>query len=104
MIAATSFRLDRASPDVLSMAGDLSFETAAAALSETRAALEKQPATAVELAGLSHADSAGLAVLIALMRDSTKRNARLVLRNPPRGLLALAHLCDVEELLGLKGA
>jgi phospholipid transport system transporter-binding protein len=98
---AASFRLERTAADVLSMSGDLVFETAAVALGETRAAIAKQPAAAVELAGLDHADSAGLAVLIALVRDSTTRASRLTLRNPPEGLLALAHLCDVEDLLGL---
>ncbi len=57
-------------------------------------------ANVVDLSGVTHADSAGLALLIEWRREAQANGAQLAYVNVPAQLLALAHACYVAELLG----
>lgn len=66
------------------------------------AALRNAPAEdAVDLSKLADADSATLAVLIAWAARARARGATLRYLNAPPALRNLAHLSDVDRLLGL---
>lgn len=88
-----------AAPGVLALAGELTFATAARALAEARGKLGADVAT-LDLGSLARADSAGLAVVIALVREVRSRGRTLAIVGMPAGLAALAQLCEVDELIG----
>jgi phospholipid transport system transporter-binding protein len=57
------------------------------------------PAIAVDCAGVSKADSAGLAVLIEWRRWARQHQRHLTFVNLPALINAIAHLSEVSELL-----
>jgi phospholipid transport system transporter-binding protein len=78
--------------------GTLTFADAAAVFDASRGlALPKDGV--VDLAGLAHADSSALAVMVALKRRARAEGAMLNFASIPPGILALAHVYGVEELL-----
>lgn len=81
------------------LSGALVFATAAAALTQGRERV-RAGMRVLDLKGVSSADSAGLAVLLALGREAQRRKAPLTYANPPASLRALARLSDVDGLLG----
>lgn len=64
-------------------------------------AVEKQPVI-VDLGGLTHADTAGLAWLINLLRDCQTLQMPFNLRNVPQTLINLAKISDVDGFLPLQ--
>ena len=85
--------------DTLALRGTLTFATAARALTEGARALAAGAQTKLDLAGLTHADSAGLACVLALASAANRAGRRLQVRHWPEGLRALAAVCDVVALL-----
>ena len=84
-------------PDTLAFSGALTFTTAAQALREGSQALARR--SWLDLAGVEHADSAGLAAVLALLAQASRDGQPLALLHAPEGLLALAEVCDARELL-----
>ena len=84
----------------LRISGTISYANAADALARlpVRAGAN---AVDLDLSGLKHADSATLAVLIAWAARVQKLGGELRLRNAPQALRNLAHLSDLDGLLGL---
>jgi len=79
-------------------AGTLTFVDAAAVYAASGAM--DLPATGrVDLAGLGHADSSALALMLALKRRAVREGVRVVFTSIPSGILALAHVYGVDELL-----
>lgn len=99
MSAANAFAVTATAPDCLAAAGEFTFATAAAALAELRRRLPRGDAT-LDLAGIAPADSAGLAVLLALAGDARRSAGTLRIVNAPESLRALAQLAEVDGLLG----
>jgi phospholipid transport system transporter-binding protein len=85
--------------DTLALSGALTFTTAAVAFAEGVRALGSGAQTRLDLAGLSRADSAGLACVLGLAAAASRAGRRLAVVNWPEGLRALAAVCDVESLL-----
>jgi phospholipid transport system transporter-binding protein len=81
-----------------SFAGTLTFADAASVLDATRA-LALPKAGVVDLAGIGHADSSALAVMMALKRRAVAEGVPLAYEAIPPALLALAHVYGVEDLL-----
>lgn len=99
--SATSagFELSRES-DKLAVSGVLSFETAAAALEAMQsAAVGETPIAELDLAGVSHCDSAGLACVLEIAAEIDRRGGSLKVSSMPEGMRALAQVCDVDHLL-----
>lgn len=86
-------------PGALAVSGDLTFGTAAQALSAGRAALDRHRPATLDLAGVSQADSAGLAAVLALLSHARGRGQQLTVAHAPEGLMALARLSGVQHLL-----
>ena len=86
----------------LRVSGAISYTNAADALARLPVTRVGKASTAVDvdLSGLKHADSATLAVLIAWAARVKKLGGELRLRNAPQALRNLAHLSDLEGLLG----
>jgi len=96
--APTGFRLDIVAPTVLAVNGVLDFGTAAAALAAMRAALDGEVAQ-LDLAGVSHCDSAGLACVLAAAAEANRRGRPLRVVGMPASMQALAQVCEVDTLL-----
>lgn len=84
-------------PDTLAFAGSLTFTTAAQALREGSQALARR--SRLDLSGVEHTDSAGLAVVLALLAQASRGGQPLALLHAPEGMLALAEVCDARGLL-----
>ena len=85
--------------DTLSLSGALTFATAARALAEGGRVLARGAQTRLDLAGLTRADSAGLACVLALAAIASRAGRRLAVVHWPEGLRSLAAVCDVANLL-----
>ena len=87
-----------ASNDGWLFAGALTFDDAAAVL-EASQALPLPVSGVVDFSGLMHADSAALAVMIALKRRGTEEGRTLAIRNIPPSLRSLAAVYGIDDLL-----
>ncbi|MGH8145608.1 MAG: STAS domain-containing protein [Rhodanobacteraceae bacterium] len=91
--------LDHPDRDTLALRGALTFATAAGALAEGGRTLAAGAQTRLDLAGLTRADSAGLACVLALAADASRAGRTLRVEHWPQGLRSLAAVCDAEALL-----
>jgi phospholipid transport system transporter-binding protein len=82
-------------------AGSLTMDSAAAALEASRA-LPLPTSGVVDFATLAQADSAALAVMIAVRRRGAAEGRPITLVAVPETLMSLAVVYGVEELLGPK--
>jgi phospholipid transport system transporter-binding protein len=98
-VIPASFSLTTTAPGTLGVSGALTFATAASALETARAELDRSGQTTLDLSGITHADSAGLATLLALLAHARTKGKTLALAHTPEGLLALARVSGVEALL-----
>ena len=91
-------------PDRLQVKGSLVFATARVAREAALAILERsrssEPLT-VDCSGVGASDSAGLAVLIDLLANASKRNRTVQFWNLPPGIVAAAKISDVDTILGI---
>ncbi len=96
-MAAPAFHVDTAAPGTLAVSGALTFGTAEQALASIRAALAGSSGPArLDLAGVTHSDSAGLACVLAAVAGS---RGRLSVVHLPPSLQRLAQVCEVEAML-----
>src|SRR5699024_2886306 len=88
-----------ASPATLAVTGALVFDSATRALRQADDLLKKTPHDTLDLAGVTVADSAGLACVLAVLAAARRRGGQLRVVNLPASLGALARACEVEPLL-----
>lgn len=101
--ASASFELSSSSPDRCDARGALTFATARRARKQGLLALARAgTGLTIDCSAISHADSAGLAVLLDWLAQAKRSGRTLRLHQLPQGLLALARISAVDELL-LKG-
>jgi len=92
-------RLEQREPGHWSISGDFGLETAAAMLASGESAFAGVPAAAVDLSGITDADSAGLAVLIEWVRTARQSGRRIEFSGLPPRLAELARIGGVAEIL-----
>jgi phospholipid transport system transporter-binding protein len=95
-----AFAVAAVAPDTVALSGALTFATAEQALDQARAALAQHRPAVLELGGVTRADSAGLACVLALVADASRAGKALQVANMPAGMRALARVCDVQAMLG----
>jgi phospholipid transport system transporter-binding protein len=100
-VPAEALRIERVGASGVRVSGEIAFANARDAVARTSELFAGGGDVAVDLAGLSRADSATLGVLLIWAATAAMRGVRLRFTNAPAGLRALAHLCDAEPLLGL---
>lgn len=100
MNAPARFQLDTSTPATLGVSGVLSFDSAGAALQAIQSSLASGGVVRLDLAGVSHCDSAGLACVLAAVADASGRGHALQVVGMPAGMLTLAQVCEVDRLLG----
>jgi phospholipid transport system transporter-binding protein len=98
-ISDRAVTLDLLEGERAAVKGSLDFRTVGELLSVGSEAIDAGRAAFIDLAGVTHSDSAGLALLLEWM--SVARAAKRALRyeNVPQQLQQLARLSEVEELL-----
>jgi phospholipid transport system transporter-binding protein len=96
---APGFRLDTGTSATLGVSGALGFDNAAAAWQAIRSALLAGSATRLDLSGVSHCDSAGLACVLAATAEAGRRGRVVRVTGMPAGMRALATVCEVDRLL-----
>lgn len=101
MSAIPFFSLESDTLGTLRVSGAISFANAGKALGQAPQVLRNGKALDLDLSALENADSATLAVLIAWSAQARRQGSTLRYLRAPPGLRNLAHLCDVEDLLGL---
>lgn len=96
-----SFAIEVTSPGRFAARGALTFANARRARSEGLQALRTSSARDLEVdcSGITHSDSAGLAVLLDWMAIMKREGRPLCFASLPSGLLAVARISGVEEML-----
>lgn len=97
---APGVRIDAGTPGILALHGVLDFATAEQALRGVRSALAGRSVAALDLSGVTHGDSAGLACLLAVMAEASARGQDLRLQHLPEHMRVLAEVCGAGPLLG----
>jgi phospholipid transport system transporter-binding protein len=81
------------------VSGELSFATVTELLRQSRAQFAGESSMDVDLSGVTHADSAGLSLLIEWLRQARLQNRQLRYLALPAQLQSLATISDVAGLL-----
>ena len=99
--APATFEIAVTSPGRLAARGALSFANAKKARSEGLHALRASSARDLQIdcSGITHSDSAGLAILLDWMSVMKREGRPLCFAHLPPGLLAVARISGVEEML-----
>jgi phospholipid transport system transporter-binding protein len=93
------FQLITSTPGVLGVTGVMDFNNAAAAAQLIESALSNKSIQQLDLAGVKHADSAGLSCLVTVMAEAARQGRALKIVNLPSGLQALAKVSEVDQLI-----
>jgi phospholipid transport system transporter-binding protein len=99
IITERGFELATSTPGVLGVTGLLNFSTAAAATQAIESALSDRSIVQLDLAGVKHADSAGLSCLVAVMAEAARQGRSLKVIHMPSGMQALAKVSEVDQLI-----
>ncbi len=83
----------------LTVAGEIDFDNGGAVLDCGRVAIEATRNLTVDLSGVSHSNSVGLAILIEWLAVARRSKHKVTFAGVPTGLLQLAEVCQVTELL-----
>ena len=99
-VATSAFEFAAAGADgEFRLTGVLGFDTAASILRRGDAAFTGKPSQSVDLSGVTHADSAGLSVLLTWVERARRDGRVLSFTGLPEQLRGIARLCAVEPLL-----
>ncbi len=82
--------------------GELTLDTAKAVVSETEHLFDNAAQLDIDLAEVTHADSAGLAVLVNWMRQAKQSEKNISFQHLPAQMLAIAKATGLDEILPLK--
>jgi phospholipid transport system transporter-binding protein len=95
----SDFELEDLGNGRFTLSGNMGFGTAGQILKESEGMFEEHTRIEVDLAGVSHTDSAGLALLLEWITwaNHTVREIRFL--NTPEKLNAIAKTTEVEDLL-----
>jgi len=86
------------------ISGELTLETAKAVLAETESQFGKPAQLDIDLAQVTRADSAGLALLITWMRQAKQSDRKISFAHLPVQMLAIAKASGLDTILPLKQA
>lgn len=95
-------RLETTAAGRFRLAGELSFETVPALLRRGRELFEADGDASLDLAEVTRADSAGVALLIEWRREAQRRDRHIAFENIPPQMQAIARLSAVDQLLAAR--
>lgn len=94
-----SARFETRAAGSYAVSGPLTFDTVTAVWPQGVAALRDAGPVSIDLAAVSHTDSAGLALLVEWLRAAQASGARIAFRAPPAQMLQLAEACHLDTLI-----
>jgi phospholipid transport system transporter-binding protein len=83
------------------VSGELGYATVPGLLASAGRSMQGEGAIEVDLAGVTRADSAGLALLIEWTAASERAGRKIHFIHVPAQLLSIARVCGLEEILPL---
>lgn|SRR5690554_7991545 len=92
-----------AGSQIYSVSGELTLDTVTEALSESTELFEKADTLDIDLANVTRADSAGLALLVAWMRQARQSEKKIQFQHVPAQMLAIAKASGLDEILPVTG-
>ena len=98
-MATNGAKLQRIAPGRYLLSGELDFGSVPPLWRELDAVIGPEGDLALDLAGVTRANSAGLALLFEALETASRREVKLVLEHITPGLRALASLSGSEQLL-----
>jgi len=90
--------------ETISLFGSLNFSTAKQALTAVNEQMALAPvgdagARVIDLAGITHSNSAGLALLIEWLAQAQRTNRKITFTNIPDSLHQISAVCQVDSLI-----
>lgn len=85
--------------DILRIQGELNFDSVAELWATTWTSLQAEPFLRIDLSGVRHADSAGVALLVEWLRLVRSHRHELVFTNIPAQMQAIIRVVDLETTL-----
>ena len=96
---ANNFKFSELGQGRFAISGAFGFATAADILEQSRKLFEPYDVLEVDLAGVTQADSAGLALLLEWVNWAKHYVREISFLNMPEQVKAIARICEVEDLL-----
>jgi phospholipid transport system transporter-binding protein len=94
--------IEATAADVASISGDMNFQTVQALSESAEGVLGKDSTIRqLDLAGVKHVDSSGLALLLEWQSLIKQKGHAFQIIHAPDDLVSLARLCEAQELLQL---
>jgi len=88
----------------IAISGELDAASVPARLRESVQWFQSGQSTAIDLAGVTRADSAGIALLLEWLRQAHAAKADLSFHNPPPQMRAIIDFCALGDVLPLNDA
>ncbi len=101
---ATAARITAQENGVLAISGVLEFATVTALAGEAERVLPASGPLYLDLSGVEHVDSAGLALLVHWLRRAHNQGRVLEFRNVPAQLIEMARISRLDQILPLQAA
>jgi len=83
---------------IVHIAGELTFSTASDVVQQTRTLFADLATVAVDLAGVTRSDSAGVAILVDWMRYAKQNDKSVVFHHIPAQIIAIASASGLDEI------
>lgn len=84
-----------------SIHGELVFATVPGLLTQASRLFDGQQDLVIDLSGVTHSDSAGLALMLEWLDECRQAGRGLQLQTPPQSMLDIARVSNVSDLLPL---
>lgn len=85
--------------DTLRVAGELNFDSVAELYAASQLFLSEPPIRQIDLGGIRHSNSAGVALLVEWLRQARNRRQNLVFIHIPPQMQAIIQVVELEKLL-----
>lgn len=83
----------------LRVVGELDFDSVADLWEKANALFAAESITRIDLSGVQHSNSAGVALLVEWLRQAQSRQSELVFSNMPAQMRAIVRVVDLETVL-----
>ena len=94
-----SAAIERDDHGVIQVRGELTFDTVTMLLSQSKRLFDGQGEITIDLEQVTHANSAGLALLLEWLSQSRNSGQTIHFRHVPEALISIADLCNLREVL-----
>ncbi len=79
--------------------GEVGFVTVMKLLEDSKEAFQREERIRLDMGGVDRINSAGLALVLEWVREARQEQRQLILSRPPPALMAIARICEVEDVL-----